>query len=216
MMNRLLQLPVFVQVLLIAILATAGAWLLLPAQEQPYQPDELPWNSRVDQAGHVHALGLITGQSTLADAMSRYGRDVEVKLFTDAHLTPVSVEAFFPTIYIGAIKAPMILRLQVPPQRMQALLQNAPGVRATPTGSKEALLSDFQARTLLSAPIEVITLVVKKLPEAAILKRFGPPVEKRPHPEDGTVRWHYPGKGLEIILDPEGPALLQWAEIFAR
>ena len=215
-MKTLRQLPVFLQVLLIAILATAGAWLLLPAQEHPYQPEDLPWNSRVDQTGHVHALGLTTGKNTLADAMNRYGRDVEVKLFTDANLIPTGVEAFFPTVYIGAIKAPMILRLSVSPQRMQALLEEAPGIRATPTGNKEALLSDFQARSLLSAPVEVITLVVKELPESAILKRFGPPVEKRKHPEDGTVRWRYPQKGLEIIIDPEGAEVLQWAEIFAR
>jgi hypothetical protein len=211
------KLPVFAQVLLGAIALTIGGILLLPGDEHPYQNDQLPWNSHVDQKGQVHALGLTIGQSTLADAMARYGKDVEIKLFTDAELNPTSVEAYFPTIYIGAIKSPLILRLKVDYARMQALMNEAPGVRATPTGNKEVLLSDFQARSLLNTPIEAMTLVVKKhLPEQALIKRFGEPLEKITA-ADKTIRWRYPHKGLEIIIDPEGgPTVLEWAEIFTR
>lgn len=211
------KLPVSLQLLLASIALIAGGILLMPPEEHPYKPEELPWNSQVDADGHVHALGLTIGQSTLADAMARYGNDVEVKLFTDAKLTPTSVEAYFPAIYIGAIKSPMILRLKVDYQRMQALMNEAPGVRATPTGNKEVLLSDFQARSLLNTPIEAITLVVKKhLPEEALIKRFGEPVEKVTAP-DKTIRWRYPQKGLEVIIDPEGgPTVFEWADIFTH
>jgi len=211
------KLPVSLQVLLAAVVLVIGGILLIPDKEHPYEREQLPWNSQVDEQGHVHALGLTIGQSTLADAMAHYGKDVEIKLFTDAELNPTSVEAYFPTIYIGAIKSPMILRLKVDYARMQALMNEAPGVRATPTGNKEVLLSDFQARSLLSAPIEAITLVVKKhLPEEALIKRFGEPVEKVTAP-DKTIRWRYPHKGLEIIIDPEGgPTVLEWAEVFAK
>ena len=216
-MTILKKLPVFLQVLLAAVALVIGGILFIPDREHPYQREQLPWNSQVDAEGHVHALGLTVGQSTLADAMVRYGKDVEVKLFADAVLNPTSVEAYFPAIYIGAIKSPMILRLKVDYQRMQALMNEAPGVRATPTGNKEVLLSDFQARSLLNAPIEAITLVVKKhLPEAALIKRFGEPVEKV-NAADKTIRWRYPNKGLEIIIDPEGgPTVLEWADVFTR
>jgi hypothetical protein len=210
-MNALKKLPVFLQVLLAAILLVVAGLFLLPQGNNAYKPEELPWNSYRDDQGRVYALGLIVGQSTLADAMLRYGNDVEIKLFTDHDLNPTSVEAFFPTIYIGSIKSPLILRLKVSPERMQALMNEAPGVRATPTGNKEVLLSDFQARSLLHNPIEVITLVAgKDLPEQALLKRFGAPQEKRSE-SDHTERWIYPNKGLTIIVDPEGKEVFEWA-----
>jgi len=211
------KLPVFLQILLAAIILVIGGVLLVPSKEHPYEHEQLPWNSQVDEQGHIHTLGLEIGRSTLVDAMARYGKDVEVKLFADESLQPTSVEAFFPAIYIGAIKSPMILRLKVDYARMQALMKEAPGVRATPTGNKEVLLSDFQARSLLNAPIEAITLVVKKhLPEEALIKRFGEPVAIVKAP-DNTLRWRYPHKGLEIIIDPEGgPTVLEWAKVFTQ
>ena len=210
------RLPVFVQALLATLLLVLGGWLLFPDAPHPYKKEQLPWNSFRDEQGHVHALGLTIGKSTLADAMALYGRDVEVKLFADAQLRPTSVEAYFPTIYIGSIKAPLILRLAVGPERKQALLKEAPGVRATPTGDKEALLSDFQARSLLHVPIEAITLVGRDLPEEALLKRFGPPPYRRKSPADKTERWIYPDKGLEIIVDPEGREVFEWADFIGR
>ncbi|SIN69383.1 hypothetical protein SAMN05443662_0095 [Sulfurivirga caldicuralii] len=212
MLNKLKNLPVFLQVLLFAIFATLGAWLLLPEPTQQPDKSALPWNSFRDEQGRVHALGLVIGQSTLRDAMALYGKDVEIKEFTDPDLQPTSVEAYFPAVYIVSIKSPLILRLKVDPQRMQALLKEAPGVRATPSGDKEVLLSEFQARTLLDAPIESITLPASKdLPKEAILKRFGQPTHIRKNPADKTERWIYPQKGLEIIMDPEGKEVFEWA-----
>ena len=217
MLDKLKNLPVFLQVLLFAILATLGAWLLLPGAPGQVDMRDLPWNSFRDDQGRVHALGLVIGQSTLRDAMARYGKDVEIKEFTNEDLQPASVEAYFPSIYIVSIKSPLILRLKVSPQRMQALLEEAPGVRATPSGDKEVLLSDFQARSLLDAPIEAITLPVSKdLPKEAILKRFGQPTHIRKNPADNTERWIYPEKGLEIIVDPDGKEVLEWANFIRR
>ncbi len=210
------RLPVFVQALIALVLLVLGGWLLIPDAPHPYKKEQLPWNSFRDEQRHVHALGLTIGKSTLADAMALYGNDVEVKLFTDPQLHPTSVEAYFPTIYIGAIKSPLILRLTVSPERKQALLKEAPGVRATPTGDKEVLLSEFQARTLLNAPIEVITLVGRDLPEQALLKRFGPPAWKRQSASDETIRWVYPTRGLEIIVNPKGKEIFQWADFIGR
>lgn len=212
MLEKLKNLPVFLQVLFFAILATLGALLLLPEPAQQPDKSALPWNSFRDEQGRVHALGLVIGQSTLRDAMARFGKDVEIKEFANKDLQPISLEAYFPYIYIMSIKSPLILRLHVSPQRMQALLEEAPGIRGTPTGDKEVLISDFQARTLLDSPIESITLPVSRdLPEAAILKRFGTPTYKRKNPADNTERWIYPEKGLEIIVDPEGKEVLEWA-----
>ncbi len=217
-MKALQKLPVFLQVLIGAVLLVIGALLLVPEQLTPnhYTQEELPWNSTVDSQGHVHALGLITHTSTLADAMRRYGKDVEVKLFADQALNPTTVEAYFPAIYLGSIKSPMILRLEVPYARKQALMQEAPGVRATPTGEKEVLLTDFQARSLLNAPIETITLVGRDLPKEALIKRFGQPTLIKKSPEDNTEHWLYPQKGLRIIVDPEGKELFEWAELFTQ
>ena len=217
MLDKLKNLPVFVQVFLFAVFATLGAWLLLPNAPQKVDKQALPWNSVRDEQGHVHALGLIIGQSTLRDAMALYGNDVEIKEFTNKDLQPVSVEAYFPSIYLLSIKSPLILRLHVSPQRMQALLEEAPGVRATPSGDREVLLSEFQARTLLDAPIESITLPVSKdLPKEAIVKRFGQPTYTRPNPADNTERWIYPQKGLEIIVDPDGKEVLEWANFIRQ
>ncbi len=217
MLDKLKNLPVFLQVFLFAVSATLGAWLLLPNAPQKVDKQALPWNSVRDEQGHVHALGLIIGQSTLRDAMALYGKDVEIKEFTNKDLQPVSVEAYFPSIYLLSIKSPLILRLHVSPQRMQALLEEAPGVRATPSGDKEVLLSEFQARTLLDAPIESITLPVSKdLPKEAIVKRFGQPTYIHTNPADKTERWIYPEKGLEIIVDPDGKEVLEWANFIRQ
>lgn len=217
-MKALQKLPVFLQVLLASVFLVIAGLLLFPEGHAPntYKQEELPWNSFVDKQRHVHALGLVTHVSTLADAMARYGKDVEVKLFADQALNPTTVEAYFANIYLGAIKSPMILRLEVPYARKQALMQDAPGVRATPTGEKEVLLTDFQARSLLDAPIEAITLVGRDLPPEALIKRFGKPTLVHKSTADKTEHWFYPHKGLRIIVDPEGKEVFEWAEIFTQ
>ncbi len=217
MFAKLKNLPVFLQVLLIAIFATLGAWLLLPNAPRQADKQALPWNSFRDAQGHVHTLGLVIGQSTLRDAMARYGDDVEIKAFADRNLQPTSVEAYFPHIQLFSLRTPLILRLKVSPTRMHALIQEALGIRGTPTGSKEILLSGFQQRTLADAAIEAITLPTgMDLPKEAILKRFGQPTHVRRNAADKTERWIYPEKGLEIIVDPEGKEVLEWANFIRQ
>ncbi|WP_319558170.1 hypothetical protein [Thiomicrorhabdus sp.] len=203
------KLPVFWIVLLGSVIIFP-LMLLIQPQRDAVDEQQLPWNAAFDNNGNLHALGLVIGKSSLKEAMLLYGKDVEVKLFTDKHEGNKSLEAFFPVAYIGSIKAGLALKLQVTPEELNALYLKGKKISPTTSGGREIELYNSDIVDYMDRPIQSLTLVPRKqLTERAISMRFGEPEHKETQ-SDGLEHWFFPRKGLEMIIDPEGPEALQY------
>ncbi|WP_319380418.1 hypothetical protein [Thiomicrorhabdus sp.] len=210
-MSKQRNLPVFWIVILGSVIIFP-LMLLIQPQRDAVDEQHLPWNAAFDRNGQLHALGLTIGKSSLADAMQLYGKDVEVKLFTDRSEGSKSLEAFFPVAYIGSIKAGLALKLTVSEAELDALYLKGKKISPTTSGGREIELYNADILDLMDHPIQSLTLVPRKqLSERAISMRFGEPARKQIQ-SDGLEHWFFPQKGLEMIIDPEGPEALQYTD----
>lgn len=175
--------------------------------------EQLPWNAHYDEQGNLHAMGLVIGQSTLKQAIDLYGKDVEVKIFSNKDESNKSLEAFFPVMYIGSIKAGLALRLDAPQEQIENAYSNGKTSTVTKNGEREVELYNADVLNFFDTPILSATLVPRKnLTDRAIDMRFGQP-DRKEKQSDGLDHWFYDQLGLELILDPEGPEALQFTAI---
>lgn len=204
------NLPVFWIILLSSIAGFLLLLFLTSPEPDPINEAQLPWNAHYDNQGKLHAMGLVIGESTLADAIALYGKDVEVKIFSAKDESNKSLEAFFPAMYIGSIKAGLALRLHAQPDAIEAAYSNGKKISLTTTGEREVELYTSDAASFFTTPILSATLVPRKnLTDRAIAMRFGEPNQKETQ-SDGLDHWFYDELGLELIIDPEGPEALQF------
>lgn len=205
------SLPVFWIVLLSSIIVLS-VLIMIPPERDPVDAQQLPWNAQFNQQGQLNALGLTIDKSTLADAMALYGKDVEVKLFSNKDETDKSLEAYFPVIYIGSIKAALALGIHASQEELNQAYTNGKKTTVTKTGQREVELYNRDIQTFMQHAIASVTLVPRKhLTERAILTRFGEPAKKEVQ-SDGLPHWFYPELGLEMIIDQEGPEALQYTQ----
>ncbi len=203
------KLPIFWVVLISSVMILILLISIQPEREA-VNPKLLPWNSYYDDSGQLHALGLTLNQSSLKDAMDLYGKDVEVKIFSDANKENKSIEAYFPVMYIGSIKAALALKIDLTPEELEQAYNEGKSISRTPTGNQEIELYSSTIVKYFDHPLTSITLLPRKhLTTEAILKRFGEPDHKEVQ-SDQLPHWFFYKKGLEIILDNDGPEALQY------
>ncbi len=203
------SLPMFWLVLVGSIL---GFLLILMFQPQREAIDnaQLPWNAKFDDAGKLHALGLTIHESTLADVMALYGKDVEVKIFSEIDESNKSLEAYFPVMYIGSIKAALAVKLEVTQAELNAAFEMGKKITTTTSGGREIELYSSEVEKFLSKRVTSLTLVPRNhLTERAINMRFGEP-DRKEIQSDTLPHWFFDELGLEMIIDQEGPEALQY------
>jgi len=203
------KLPVF-WILFFSSILIFSLILLIQPERKPVDQQHLPWNAQFDESGKLHALGLTVHESTLEDAMALYGKDVEVKLFTKKDESNKSLEAYFPVIYIGSIKAALALKLDASTEEMDQAFDNGKKMTLTTSGEREIELYSSDIAKFFNKSISSITLVPRNnLTERAIDIRFGEP-DHREIQSDGLPHLFFKQLGLEMILDKEGPEALQY------
>ncbi len=199
-------------IVLIGSLVLLGLFVFIQPDREGVDQSSLPWNAHYDDQGQLHALGIVLNQTTLREAMELYGKDVEIKLFTDQDGSNKTAEAYFPGMYIGSIKAAVAITLKVPAEELETVYNRGAKISPTTSGGREIKLSSQDNLDFLDKTIESITLIPRKnLTERAIEMRFGQP-ERRATQDDGLERLYYPQLGLEMIFDPDGPEALQYAQ----
>ncbi|BCN92421.1 hypothetical protein THMIRHAM_02060 [Thiomicrorhabdus immobilis] len=203
------KLPVFWILFFISTIGFSLMLLIQPDRE-PVDTAHLPWNSSFDGQGKLHALGLTLHKSTLSDAMALYGKDVEVKLFSDKDESNKSLEAYFPVIYIGSIKAGLTLKLEATNEELENAYSNGKKTSLTTSGEREVELYTSEIAKFFNSPISSMALIPRNnLTERAIDKRFGQP-DRKEIQSDGLAHWFFDKLGLELIIDAEGPEALQY------
>jgi len=187
-----------------------GLFVLIQPERESIDQTSLPWNAYFDEQGELHALGITLNQTTLREAMALYGKDVEIRIFTDQDGSNKTAEAYFPTMYIGSIKAAAAVNLVVPADELEAVYNRGAKISPTTSGGREVKLNSQDNLDFLDRTIESITLIPRKnLDQRAIEMRFGEP-DRREMQEDGLERLFFNQIGLEMIIDPDGPEALQY------
>lgn len=198
-------------VILIGSISVLTLLILIQPEREKVNPNHLPWNAHYDEKGQLHALGLVLNKSTLKDAMDLYGKDIEVKIFSDNMSEHKSIEAYFPVMYIGAIKAALALKIEVTPEELEQAYNDGKSIKTNPSGTREISLYTATIAQFFDHPLSSITLLPRKhLTEQAIQKRFGE-ADKKEVQSDKLAHWFFYEKGLEMIIDDEGPEALQYS-----
>ncbi|VAW47529.1 hypothetical protein MNBD_GAMMA04-457 [hydrothermal vent metagenome] len=209
-MNTHKKRPTFWLILIGSIFVLALLITFQPEREK-VNPNHLPWNAHYDETGQLHALGLVLNKSTLRDAMDLYGKDVEVKIFSSQNDENKSIEAYFPVMYIGAIKAALALKIELSPEELEQAYNEGKAITTNPSGTREISLYTATIAKYFDHPLSSITLLPRKhLTEQAIQKRFGE-ADKKEIQSDRLPHWFFYEKGLEMIIDDEGPEALQYS-----
>lgn len=202
-------LPVF-WILIVFSFVVFALILLIQPEREAVNEAHLPWNAKYDSEGNLHALGLTVHKSTLKEAMKLYGKDVEVKIFSKMDESNKSLEAYFPVIYIGSIKAALALKLEASSEAINEAYKNGKKMTITTTGQREIELYSSEVAKFFDVPISSVTLVPRNnLTDRAIAMRFGEP-DKKEIQSDNLPHWFFNDLGLELILDKEGPEALQY------
>jgi len=199
-----------------SVIAFVGSFVLLALfifvqpEHEKFDQSTLPWNAYFDEQGQLHTLGITLNQTTLREAMDIYGKDVEIKLFTNQDGSQKKAEAYFTVMYIGSIKAAAAVNLKVSEEELQTVYNRGAKISPTTSGGREVKLSSQDNLDFLEKTIESITLIPRRsLDPRAIEMRFGEP-DSRVFNEDGLERLYYNKLGLTMIIDPDGPEALQY------
>lgn len=205
-------LPISLWVFLAGIGLTALLLLLVPS-EQEIDQNLLPWNSHYTADNHLQALGLTLNNSTVADAEKLFGKDVEVQIFSKKDESNKTAEVFFPYISVAAITGSLTLSLNVPGQVLDEMYSRGVKTTVNSLGNRQVTPVKGDAQKLLGYTIRNVTLAPKnKLTERGIRLRFGEP-DRMTVNADGSTRWVYRNKGVEVIFNPDGPDALQYYRV---
>ncbi|ALE52900.1 hypothetical protein SP60_06615 [Candidatus Thioglobus autotrophicus] len=194
--------------LLGSILAFLLIFLLTRDVEMP-ENQAMPWQSYLNEQGQTVVFELTMGRSQLIDAARQFGVEIEASLFEREHIEP-ELEVYFPSTKVGGIGANIILNLAVDAQHLEMLRKNIDQSMLMPSGVKkttftttgEALMSHYQIKSLSFVP-------KTDLSEEVMLNLFGKP-EQIESASPSVSYWHYPQKGLRIIVDDEHKEILEF------
>ncbi|PLA75289.1 hypothetical protein CYQ88_01605 [Hydrogenovibrio sp. SC-1] len=201
--------PFFIA-LFIAVGLTA-ILMFMPPSPIDLPETALPWKSQYNAQNQLEALGLTINKSTALDAKAYFGNDIEVKIFSQKDESQKSAEIYFGNVTFSNIRGTVALGIAVDPEKLEQIYDRGIKTTVTALGNREVTPQTADANELMNQPIRLITLIPKKqLTERAIKMRFGDP-QRIETQSDGLDHWFYPEKGLEILLDHEGPEALQYS-----
>ncbi|MCH9646490.1 MAG: hypothetical protein K0U08_07600 [Proteobacteria bacterium] len=194
--------------LLGAILAFLIIFLFTRDVEMP-KNQAMPWQSYVNKNQQTVVFDLTMGQSRLIDAARQFGVEIEASLFEYKQTRP-ELEVYFPSTKVGGIGANIVLNLVLDEQSLENLRSNIDQSTLMPSGVKkttftstgEALMSHYQIKSLSFVP-------KTDLSKDVMLNLFGEP-DSIEFASQGVSYWHYPQKGLRIIVDDEHKEILEF------
>jgi hypothetical protein len=190
-------------------LAAVGiAIFLLPGRTVDPNP-KVPWRIEVNADGSSSVLGVTLGRSTLGEVEKVFDEGSELTLFVDQQ-EGKTVEAYFERIFLSGLRADMVMTLDIPEQRLQAMYDSGARMSKLGSGERKVTLADADEMAARQAPVRHITyLPMTDLDPQLLEERFGTPARRIPT-EGGVEHWLYPDKGLDIAVDPNRKEVFQY------
>lgn len=179
------------------------------SQQQPVA-QFLPWQIEPTAKGSIRVFGLTLGESTLQNAEDVFHGGAKVSLFVspDGHY---KVEAYFEKVILGGFSARLVMVMALNQEQLAAMFQRGARLSNLGDGRKKVTLASNDQQTVFVTPIESIAyLTPARLDDDVLLKRFGEPAQRIRETETNTTHWLYPDLGLDVALNGEGRAVLQY------
>lgn len=202
------------KLLLVGLMLALGVALvpIFQPSSQSRVGQDLPWQVTEEDNGALTVFGLTLGESTLGEAVAKLGNRYDIAVFRDRN-GRLSLEAFFRDAILGGLSARLVLDLQVDAAVLQQWLSNVGEGKRLPDGVEQYPLVEDDAELAMELPIASITYVPQaKLDEALVRQRFGDPSEVIVVRENER-HFLYPEQGLDLRLDEQGKAVLQYVPI---
>jgi hypothetical protein len=169
----------------------------------------MPWQSYVNDQGKTVVFDLTMDESTLAESMRLFGTEVEASLFEDKDQKK-TLEIFFSNTKVGGISAKVILNLELNDQQFNYLSDNIKETEVMPSGNKKTIFNQAGESSMFGLTISALTFIQSAdLSADTLLGLFKKPARVE-LVEPGVEYWHYPSKGLRIIVDAERKEILEF------
>ncbi|WP_374246864.1 hypothetical protein [Zoogloea sp.] len=195
--------------LVLALIVGPAAWNLIRHANDPVPTRGLPWQIETLPSGESQVFDLILGRSTLADARTRFGPEMQLAIVADPNETG-NVEGYYESVTAGFVAGRLIVTADLPAAAIQAMRERAPKTEYMQSTTRKATLAQADLAAALAAPIRGLAFIPSaQLDEAVILERFGQPAE-RIRVSDHLEHLLYPSRGLDVVLDSKGRELLQY------
>lgn len=170
----------------------------------------LPWQIEPTTQGSIRVFGLTLGESTLQEAEDLYHGGAKVSLFVSPE-SIYKVEAYFDKVILGGLSAQFVLVMALSQEQQTAMYQRGARVSNLGDGKKKVTLKGEDLQTVFATPIASLAYLTRtRLDDELLLKRFGEPAQRIRESENNTTHWLYPELGLDVALNDEGRAVLQY------
>lgn len=196
------------------LLALVVALMVIPMlfhhdDGQPVSDQGLPWQVDALYGGKSRVFNLILGESTVADAKEKLGKDMQIALIAAPGETG-SVEAFYDNRSAGFITGKMIITAELDAQTLAGMRERAPKSEYMESSTRKIGLTAEDQQKALMAPIRAISFIPSiNLDPGMVEQRFGSPAE-RIRSSETIEHFLYPDKGLDVVLDSKGKEVLQY------
>jgi len=169
----------------------------------------LPWQIEVLADGSSKVFGVIPGQTTLSEAASHLGNDMELAIMV-AKGEQGSLEMYYGQYRAGLLSARLVLAADMDADVINSMRENAAKKDVLETGVRKYVLSEEDYEQAFDAVIQSIACVpAVNLDHDIIIKRFGEPDELI-QKNSGVTHYLYPAKGLDVILSEDAKEVLQY------
>jgi hypothetical protein len=198
--------------LIFLLLAFLGAAVLWPRPEgdRGAPPARgLPWQIEVLPGGASNVFGVMLGESTIGEAIGRFGRDVEVAVVARSGETG-TLEAYYDTFSAGPLMGRLVVVADLDAETIRRFRERAAKTAYMDSGARKFTLRSEDLPVARQARIVTITFVPSaNFDEETALKRFGAPAE-RVRVGEHAEHFLYPHLGLDLLLDAKGKEVLQY------
>ncbi len=169
----------------------------------------MPWQSYVNDRGNTTVFNLEMNTSDLTDAMRLFGSEVEASLF-ESEGRDSELEVFFSSTKVGGISAKVVLNLILDQKHSDILRRNIEESVVLPSGVEKTNFNIAGESAMFDLKIKSLTFIpAADLPNDVIEDLFGK-ADRIDLKEPGVSYWHYPQKGLRIIVDDEHKDVLEF------
>jgi hypothetical protein len=201
--------------LIVAIVLAVLFLLALPLIVPPTRPvagsDDLPWQIELQADGSTRVFGLAPGRSKLAEVRSRFANDLDLAIIA-APGEAGELEAYSASLPAGMIGGKMVFSAEIAPEVLAQMRQRSPKSSYMESTTRRYNLHPDDVSLAWGAPLRAITYIPStNLDETLVLQRFGKPAE-RVRVSEQLEHFLYPERGLDLLLDKEGPEVLQYVE----